>query len=176
MSDLHRRVYTLVLKGHLSLENLCFPRGAAGTQLDAIARSAMWREGMNYMHGTGHGVGSYLSVHEGPHQIRQEYRGTPMVEGMTVTDEPGLYLADRFGVRIENVLLVVPYITTEFGRFVRFEPLTLCPIDTTPIVVDMLSAEERSVLNAYHQMVYERLSPLLNEDEREWLRIKTEAI
>ena len=128
------------------------------------------------MHGTGHGVGSYLSVHEGPHQIRQEYRGTPMVEGLTVTDEPGLYLADRFGVRIENTLLVVTYITTEFGRFVRFEPLTLCPIDTTPIVVDMLSAEERSVLNAYHQMVYERLSQLLNEDEREWLRIKTEAI
>ncbi|WP_337635166.1 aminopeptidase P family protein [Prevotella sp.] len=176
VSDLHRRVYTLVLKGHLSLQNLCFPRGAAGTQLDAIARSAMWREGMNYMHGTGHGVGSYLSVHEGPHQIRQEYRGTPMVEHMTVTDEPGLYLADRFGVRIENTLLIVPYITTEFGRFVRFEPLTLCPIDTTPIIVDMLSAEERSVLNAYHQMVYERLSPLLNEDEREWLRIKTEAI
>ena len=173
VTDLHRRVYTLVLKGHLSLQNLCFPRGAAGTQLDAVARVAMWREGMNFMHGTGHGVGSYLSVHEGPHQIRQEYRPAPMLEGMTVTDEPGLYLAGKFGVRIENTLLTVPYLTTEFGRFLRFEPLTLCPIDTRPIVVDMLSAEELAVLNAYHQMVYERLSPMLDAEHRVWLAAKT---
>ena len=173
VTDLHRRVYTLVLKGHLSLQNLCFPRGAAGTQLDAVARVAMWREGMNFMHGTGHGVGSYLSVHEGPHQIRQEYRPAPMLEGMTVTDEPGLYLAGKFGVRIENTLLTVPYLTTEFGRFLRFEPLTLCPIDTRPIVVDMLSAEEIDVLNAYHQMVYERLSPMLDAEHRAWLAAKT---
>lgn len=176
VSDLHRRVYTLVLKGHLSLQNLCFPRGAAGTQLDAVARTAMWREGMNFMHGTGHGVGSYLSVHEGPHQIRQEYRPAPMLEGMTVTDEPGLYLAGKFGVRIENVLLTVPYMTTEFGSFLRFEPLTLCPIDTQPILVDMLTVEERRCLNAYHEMVYQRLAPLLDSDEREWLAGKTEAI
>ena len=173
VTDLHRRVYTLVLKGHLSLQNLCFPRGAAGTQLDAVARVAMWRDGMNFMHGTGHGVGSYLSVHEGPHQIRQEYRPAPMLEGMTVTDEPGLYLAGKFGVRIENMLLTVPYLTTEFGRFLRFEPLTLCPIDTRPIVVDMLSAEELAVLNAYHQMVYERLSPMLDAEHRAWLAAKT---
>ena len=173
VTDLHRRVYTLVLKGHLSLQNLCFPRGAAGTQLDAVARVAMWRDGMNFMHGTGHGVGSYLSVHEGPHQIRQEYRPAPMLEGMTVTDEPGLYLAGKFGVRIENTLLTVPYLTTEFGSFLRFEPLTLCPIDTRPIVVDMLSAEELAVLNAYHQMVYERLSPMLDAEHRAWLAAKT---
>ena len=173
VTDLHRRVYTLVLKGHLSLQNLCFPRGAAGTQLDAVARVAMWRDGMNFMHGTGHGVGSYLSVHEGPHQVRQEYRPAPMLEGMTVTDEPGLYLAGKFGVRIENTLLTVPYLTTEFGRFLRFEPLTLCPIDTRPIVVDMLSAEELAVLNAYHQMVYERLSPMLDAEHRAWLAAKT---
>ena len=173
VTDLHRRVYTLVLKGHLSLQNLCFPRGAAGTQLDAVARVAMWRDGMNFMHGTGHGVGSYLSVHEGPHQIRQEYRPAPMLEGMTVTDEPGLYLAGKFGVRIENTLLTVPYLTTEFGRFLRFEPLTLCPIDTRPIVVDMLSAEELAVLNAYHQMVYEQLSPMLDAEHRTWLAAKT---
>ena len=176
VSDLHRRVYTLVLKGHLSLQNLCFPRGAAGTQLDAVARVAMWRDGMNFMHGTGHGVGSYLSVHEGPHQIRQEYRPAPMLEGMTVTDEPGLYLAGKFGVRIENTLLTVPYLTTEFGRFLRFEPLTLCPIDTRPIVVDMLSAEELAVLNAYHQMVYERLSPMLDAEHRAWLEAKTRKL
>ncbi len=176
VTDLHRRVYTLVLKGHLSLQNLCFPRGAAGTQLDAVARVAMWRDGMNFMHGTGHGVGSYLSVHEGPHQIRQEYRPAPMLEGMTVTDEPGLYLAGKFGVRIENTLLTVPYLTTEFGRFLRFEPLTLCPIDTRPIVVDMLSAEELAVLNAYHQMVYERLSPMLDAEHRAWLAAKTRKL
>ena len=176
VTDLHRRVYTLVLKGHLSLQNLCFPRGAAGTQLDAVARVAMWRDGMNFMHGTGHGVGSYLSVHEGPHQIRQEYRPAPMLEGMTVTDEPGLYLAGKFGVRIENTLLTVPYLTTEFGRFLRFEPLTLCPIDTRPIVVDMLSAEELAVLNAYHQMVYERLSPMLDAEHRAWSAAKTRKL
>lgn len=176
VTDLHRRVYTLVLKGHLSLQNLCFPRGAAGTQLDAVARVAMWRDGMNFMHGTGHGVGSYLSVHEGPHQIRQEYRPAPMFEGMTVTDEPGLYLAGKFGVRIENTLLTVPYLTTEFGKFLRFEPLTLCPIDARPIVVDMLSAEELAVLNAYHQMVYERLSPMLDAEHRAWLAAKTRKL
>lgn len=176
VTDLHRRVYTLVLKGHLSLQNLCFPRGAAGTQLDAVARVAMWREGMNFMHGTGHGVGSYLSVHEGPHQIRQEYRPAPMLEGMTVTDEPGLYLAGKFGVRIENTLLTVPYMTTEFGKFLRFEPLTLCPIDTRPIVVDMLSAEELGLLNAYHKMVYERLSPMLDEEHKAWLADKTRSL
>lgn len=176
VTDLHRRVYTLVLKGHLSLQNLCFPRGAAGTQLDAVARVAMWREGMNFMHGTGHGVGSYLSVHEGPHQIRQEYRPAPMLEGMTVTDEPGLYLADKFGVRIENTLLTVPYMTTEFGKFLRFEPLTLCPIDTRPIVVDMLSTEELGLLNAYHKMVYERLSPMLDEEHKAWLADKTRSL
>lgn len=176
VTDLHRRVYTLVLKGHLSLQNLCFPRGAAGTQLDAVARVAMWREGMNFMHGTGHGVGSYLSVHEGPHQIRQEYRPAPMLEGMTVTDEPGLYLAGKFGVRIENTLLTVPYMTTEFGKFLRFEPLTLCPIDTRPIVVDMLSTEELGILNAYHKMVYERLSPMLDEEHKAWLADKTRSL
>lgn len=176
VTDLHRRVYTLVLKGHLSLQNLCFPRGAAGTQLDAVARVAMWRECMNFMHGTGHGVGSYLSVHEGPHQIRQEYRPAPMLEGMTVTDEPGLYLAGKFGVRIENTLLTVPYMTTEFGKFLRFEPLTLCPIDTRPIVVDMLSTEELGLLNAYHKMVYERLSPMLDEEHKAWLADKTRSL
>ena len=176
VSDEQRRVYTLVLKGHLSLQNLSFPRGASGTQLDAVARTAMWREGMNFMHGTGHGVGSCLSVHEGPHQIRQEYRPAPMLEGMTVTDEPGLYLEGRFGVRIENTLLTVPYITTEFGRFLRFEPLTLCPIDTAPIIKSMLTAEETACLNAYHEMVYERLAPHLDEEHRMWLRGKTEGI
>lgn len=164
-----RRVYTLVLKGHLQLQNMKFPYGASGTQLDAAARMAMWREGMNFLHGTGHGVGSYLNVHEGPHQIRMEWRPAPLVPGMTVTDEPGLYLSGRFGVRTENMLMVKDYMETEFGRFLEFEPLTLCPIDKTPIIASMLTDEERAWFDDYHRRVYEKLSPYLQPDERRWL-------
>lgn len=176
VSDEQRRVYTLVLKGHIQLQMLRFPQGASGTQLDAIARRDLWAEGLNYLHGTGHGVGSYLNVHEGPHQIRMEYRPAPILPGMTVTDEPGVYLAGRFGVRIENTLLAVPYRETEFGRFLRFETLTLCPIDTEPIVRDMLTDEERRWLNDYHAMVRERLTPCLDAADAEWLRRATEAL
>ena len=176
LTDEQCRVYTLVLKGHLQLQNLKFPANASGTQLDAVARAAMWRHGMNYLHGTGHGVGAYLNVHEGPHQIRMEYKPAPLKAGMTVTDEPGIYLEGRFGVRIENTLLVRPYMQTEFGEFLQFEPLTLCPIDTRPIVIDMLTAEERQWLNDYHQLVYDRLSPHLDAKEQAWLREATQAI
>lgn len=176
LTDEERRVYTLVLKGHIQLELCKFPCGASGTQLDILARSAMWREGMNYMHGTGHGVGSYLNVHEGPHQIRMEYVPAPLKAGMTVTDEPGLYLAGRFGVRIENTLLITPYKETEFGQFLQFESLTLCPIDTAPIVREMMLAEEVAWLNDYHQQVRDTLSPHLDESERAWLRKATEAL
>lgn len=169
VTEEQKLVYTLVLKGHIQLELCKFPRGASGTQLDALARKDMWRYGLNYMHGTGHGVGSYLNVHEGPHQIRMEYKPAPLVEGMTVTDEPGLYLAGRFGVRIENTLLIVPYKNTEFGSFLGFEPLTLCPIDLAPVKKDMLLPEEKEWLNAYHRTVYDRLSPLLEGEDREWL-------
>ncbi len=169
VTEEQKTVYTLVLKGHIQLELCKFPRGASGTQLDALARKDMWRYGLNYMHGTGHGVGSYLNVHEGPHQIRMEYKPAPLVEGMTVTDEPGLYLAGRFGVRIENTLLIVPYKNTEFGSFLGFEPLTLCPIDLAPVKKDMLLPEEKEWLNAYHRTVYDRLSPLLEGEDREWL-------
>lgn len=176
LTDEERRVYTLVLKGHIQLELCKFPRGASGTQLDILARSAMWREGMNYMHGTGHGVGSYLNVHEGPHQIRMEYVPAPLKAGMTVTDEPGLYLAGRFGARIENTLLITPYKETEFGQFLQFKSLTLCPIDTAPIVREMMLAEEVAWLNDYHQQVRDTLSPHLDEGEREWLHEATEAL
>ena len=169
VSDEQRLVYTLVLKGHIQLELLKFPSGASGTQLDALARKDMWRYGFNYLHGTGHGVGSYLSVHEGPHQIRMEYKPAPLVEGMTVTDEPGIYLPSLFGVRTENTLLIAPYKETQFGRFLQFEPLTLCPIDTGPIIRDMLTAEETAWLNAYHNTVLDRLSPLVDAEERAWL-------
>ncbi len=170
LTDEQRRVYTLVLKAHVQLEMCKFPRGASGTQIDAVAREPLWREGLNYLHGTGHGVGSYLNVHEGPHQIRMEYKPAPIVEGMTVTDEPGIYLASRFGVRTENTLLAVPYMETEHGRFLQFEPLTLCPIDTAPIIRSMLTAEETAWLNAYHATVYDRLAPLLDGEDRTWLQ------
>ncbi len=172
-----RHIYTLVLKGHIQLEMCKFPNGASGTQLDILAREAMWREGINYMHGTGHGVGSFLNVHEGPHQIRMEWKPTPLVAGMTVTDEPGLYLAGRFGVRTENTLLITDYKTTEFGRFLQFEPLTLCPIDTEPIDMSMLTSEERAWLNDYHRTVYAKLSPLLDDEaDRQWLADATKEI
>lgn len=176
LSEEQRRVYTLVLKGHIQLELCKFPAGASGTQLDALARQAMWREGMNFMHGTGHGVGSYLNVHEGPHQIRMEYKPAPLRAGMTVTDEPGLYLEGKFGVRIENTLLITPYLKTAFGEFLQFEPLTLAPIDTTPIIIEMLLPEERNWLNAYHEHVFQRLSPYLSDKENDWLREATQAI
>lgn len=176
VTEEERWVYTLVLKGHIRLQMLKFPRGASGTQLDAVARCALWAEGMNFMHGTGHGVGSYLCVHEGPHQIRMEWKPAPIVEGMTVTDEPGMYLAGRFGVRIENMLLAVPYRETEFGSFLQFETLTLCPIDTSPVMTELLSADERAWLNAYHKTVYDKLSPHLSADECAWLKDATAEI
>ena len=170
VTDEMKRIYTLVLKGHIQIELCKFPSGASGTQIDVLARQALWREGLNYLHGTGHGVGSYLNVHEGPHQIRMEWKPAPLVEGMTVTDEPGIYLAGKFGVRIENTLLVVPYMETEFGKFLQFESLTLCPIDKTPVIIEMLTPEEIGWLNEYHQTVFNKLSPFLDAGETVWLR------
>lgn len=170
LSDEEKRAYTLVLKGHIQIELCKFPSGASGTQIDILARKDMWREGLNYLHGTGHGVGTYLNVHEGPHQFRMEWKPAPLVAGMTITDEPGIYLEGKFGVRIENTLLITPYKETAFGKFLQFESLTLCPIDKTPIVRDMLLPEEIDWLNAYHQHVFDTLSPHLNADETVWLR------
>lgn len=176
VSEEMKHIYTLVLKAHIQLELVKFPDGASGTQLDAVGRECMWREGYNFLHGTGHGVGSYLCVHEGPHQIRMEWMPTPLRAGMTLTDEPGLYLAGKFGVRIENTVLISDYMSTDFGKFLQIEPLTLCPIDTTPIDVDMLLPEEIDWLNAYHHSVYEKLSPFLDEEEKIWLENATKPI
>lgn len=176
LTDEQRQVYTLVLKGHIQLDLCRFPSGACGSQIDTIAREPMWREGYNYLHGTGHGVGSYLNVHEGPHQIRMEWRPAPLQAGMTVTNEPGLYLEGKFGVRIENTLLIVPAETTDFGDFLKFETLTLAPIDTTPIVLDLLTEEERLWINNYHRRVFESLSPYLAGHERKWLEEATRSI
>lgn len=171
-----KHIYTLVLKAHIQLELVKFPDGASGTQLDAVGRECMWREGLNFLHGTGHGVGAYLNVHEGPHQIRMEWMPAPLRAGMTLTDEPGLYLAGKFGVRTENTVLITDYKKTEFGKFLQIEPLTLCPIDTTPIDTNIMLPEEIDWLNQYHQKVYEKLAPYLSETEKKWLRNATKAI
>ena len=170
LTEEEKLIYTLVLKGHIQIELCKFPSGASGTQIDILARKDMWREGLNYLHGTGHGVGTYLNVHEGPHQFRMEWKPAPLVAGMTITDEPGIYLPDRCGARTENTLLIVPYKETEFGRFLQFESLTLCPIDKAPIVREMMLPEEIQWLNDYHQRVFDILSPHLSEMESEWLR------
>ena len=176
LTEEQRCAYTLVLKGHIQVELCKFATGTRGTQIDILARQPLWREGLHFLHGTGHGVGSYLNAHEGPHQIRMEWKPAPLVAGMTVTDEPGVYLEGKFGVRIENTLLVTPYRETEFGRFLQFEPLTLCPIDTTPIVKDLLLQEEVDWLNHYHELVFSQLSPHLEADEKEWLRQQTQPL
>lgn len=170
LTDDERRDYTLVLKGHLRLAMAVFPTGTTGTQLDVLARYAMWQEHKNYGHGTGHGVGSYLNVHEGPHQFRMNWMPAPLRAGMTVTVEPGIYVADSHGCRTENTMLIVEDGDSPYGHWLRMEPLTLCPIDTTPIIPEMLLPDEIQYLNSYHARVREALLPLLtDEHDREWL-------
>lgn len=168
-----KKDYTLVLKGFIQLAMAEFPQGTCGTQLDVLARLAMWKEGINYGHGTGHGVGHFLNVHEGPHQIRMNNVPTPLQPGMTVTNEPGIYRAGKYGIRTENTMLTVPSRKTDFGEFYKFEQLTLCPINTETILWDMLSSEEISWLNEYHETVYSKLSPFLSDEEKQWLRNAT---
>ena len=176
LTEEEKKDYTLVLKGHLQLQNAQFPAGTCGTQLDVLARIAMWRAGINYLHGTGHGVGQFLSVHEGPHQVRMNHMPTLLEPGMTLTDEPGIYKAGRHGIRIENTLVIVPAQESEFGTFYKFEPLTLCPIDKEAILVEMLNDEELNWFNEYHQMVHNRLKAFLNEQEQAWLEEATSPL
>lgn len=180
LTDEERLVYTLVLKGHIGLSSTHFPTGTKGIQLDLAARSAMWKYGYDFGHGTGHGVGSRLCVHEGPQQIRKNLRACTEVdfrEGMTITDEPGIYVEGKFGVRIENTLLTVADKTTPFGTFLKFEPLTLCPIGLEPVIMDLLTEDEKEWIDNYHATVRERLLPLLDDEaDREFLIRKTEKI
>ena len=177
LTEEERKAYTLVLKGHIALARARFPERTQGLVLDFAARYAMWQEGMDFGHGTGHGVGCHLCVHEGPQQIRKNTNAAstaPFVAGMTITDEPGIYISGKFGVRLENVLLTREAMKTDFGRFLEFETLTLCPFDTTPIIVEMLDENERNWLNRYHESVREQLLPLLsNEKDRAWLERAT---
>lgn len=180
LTEEERRVYTLVLKGHINLARARFPVGTTGLELDLAARYGMWQRGYDFGHGTGHGVGTYLGVHEGPHQIRKNCRActlVPFADGMTVTDEPGIYVSGRFGVRIENVLLAHEDGATDFGKFLAFETLTLCPIDLRPVEKELLTDEEIAWLNAYHDRVRAALLPLLaNSADKAWLETATRHI
>lgn len=168
--------YTMVLKGHIQLAMAKFPVNTRGSQLDILARKAMWDEGVNYGHGTGHGIGHFLNVHEGPQSIRMDENPVTLVPGMIISNEPGLYRTGKYGIRIENLIHVVPAEKTEFGQFLQFETLTLCYIDTKLIDVEMLTEKERKWLNDYHKRVYETLSVFISEKERKWLHKKTEEI
>ncbi|SHF18910.1 aminopeptidase P family protein [Dysgonomonas macrotermitis] len=176
ISEQMKKDYTMVLKGHINLATAIFPQGTRGSQLDILARKTLWDNGLNYLHGTGHGIGHFLNVHEGPQNIRMNENPTTLQPGMVTSNEPGLYRANQYGIRIENLILAKEECVTEFGAFYSFETLTLCPIDTAPIIKEMLTNKEISWFNNYHQFVFDRLSPSLTEEEKAWLKEKTKAI
>ena len=161
------------MKGHIALGTAIFPEGTCGMQLDALARQFLWKEGLSYLHGTGHGVGHFLNVHEGPQSIRLNYMPAPLTPGMLTSNEPGLYRTGVHGIRCENLVLTVPAFTTEFGNFYRFETMTLFPFDRALFDTAIMTAEEIAWVNGYHAMVFDRLSPLLDGDQTAWLREKT---
>ncbi|MBR6433488.1 MAG: M24 family metallopeptidase, partial [Bacteroides sp.] len=162
--------YTLILKGHINLGMAVFPEGTRGAQLDVLARMPMWQHRMNFLHGTGHGVGHFLNVHEGPQSIRMNENPVVLQAGMLTSNEPGVYKAGSHGVRIENLVLTVPAGEGMYGNYLRFETITLCPICKKGIRTEMLTSEEIDWLNAYHRKVYDRLSPSLNAEEQKWLK------
>ena len=169
--------YTLVLKGHIALATAIFPEGTRGSQLDILARKSLWENGLTYWHGTGHGIGHFLNVHEGPQNIRLEENPTKLQPGMVTSNEPGLYRANQYGIRIENLIVTQEYKNTEaFGSFHNFETITLCPIDTKPIAKKLLTKKEIKWLNNYHKMVYRKLKSHLNKEEKAWLKSKTKSI
>lgn len=168
--------FTLVMKGHIALSNAIFPAGTTGHQLDVLARQFLWREGKAYYHGTGHGVGFFINCHEGPQNIRLNANPTPLEPGMLQSDEPGLYLADRYGIRCENLILCVPDTVTEFGQFLKFEPLTLFPFDLRLFQTEIMTADEIQWVNDYHARVREALTPLLSPEEAAWLADKTREL
>ena len=168
--------YTLILKGHIALAMAVFPEGTRGAQLDVLARMPIWKERMNYLHGTGHGVGHFLNVHEGPQSIRMNENPIALQPGMVTSNEPGVYKAGSHGIRTENLVLTVPAGEGMFGKYLKFETLTLCPICRKGIIKELLTAEEIGWLNDYHRTVYEKLSPDLNNDEKEWLKEACKAV
>lgn len=175
-TDQEKHDFTLVLKGHIALSRAIFPKGTRGGQLDVLARQFLWNEGKAYYHGTGHGVGFFINCHEGPQSIRLNDVPTPLEPGMITSNEPGLYLEGKYGIRTENLIVTRQYETTEFGDFYNFETLTLFPYDTTLIERGIMTQEEIDWVNEYHAKVYSELSPLLNAEEQEWLKSKTQKI
>ncbi|HHV39341.1 MAG TPA: aminopeptidase P family protein [Tepidimicrobium sp.] len=176
ITEEEKRDYTLTLKGHINLINARFLYGATGTHLDILARYPLWQEGLDYKSGTGHGIGFLLNVHEGPHRISPVLNDVKLEKGMIVTIEPGVYKEGKHGIRIENVVVVDEDIETESGKFMRFETISYCPIDLDGIDVELLTKEERVWLNVYHQEVYDKLSPYLNDNEKKWLDERTRSI
>lgn len=172
-SQLEKEDYTLVLKGHIALSKAVFPKGTAGCQLDVLAREPLWNAMRDFGHGTGHGVGFYLNVHEGPQDIRQNFNRQALLPGMITSDEPGIYREGKFGVRHENLILCVDAGVNDFGHWLRFEPLTLCHFDTSILVKDLLDRSEIDWLNAYNERVFRTLSPRLTPEVASWLRQKT---
>ena len=175
-TQLEREDYTLVLKGHIDLAMALFPEGTPGCRIDALAREPLWRRRRNFGHGTGHGVGWFLGVHEGPQDVRQNLNPVPLQPGMIISDEPGIYREGMHGVRHENLLLCVPMGENEFGRWLGFEPLTLCHFDTSALLPELLDRDELEWLDAYHQNVYETLSPYLDDELARWLQHKCRKI
>jgi Xaa-Pro aminopeptidase len=176
VSEQAKTDYTLVLKGHIGLAMARFPEGTKGVHLDAFARQALWNHGLNYGHGTGHGIGCYLNVHEGPQSIRPQDNGIEMRAGMITSNEPGLYRQGEYGIRIENLILTVASGETEYGKFMKFETLTLCPIDLKPVVKELLTKDETNWINGYHQTVFEKLNPHLDQDLKDFLKEITQPI
>lgn len=175
-TDEQRLCFTLVMQGHIAIATSIYPEGTRGAQLDALARMPLWKHGMSYLHGTGHGVGHFLNVHEGPQSIRLNDTHAPLTPGMITSNEPGVYLSDRFGIRCENLVLTVPDITTEFGNFYKFETLTLFPFDLKLFNTSIMSDEEIQWVNDYHTTVRQRLLPLLQAAEQQWLIEKTKPL
>jgi len=176
LTEQQRRDFTLVLKGFIALSSVKYLYGATGANLDVLARQPIWQYGLDYKCGTGHGVGFFLNVHEGPQSIRNDSNDVVLEKGMVITNEPGIYLEGKYGIRTENMMLVVEDEKTEFGQFMKFEAISYCPIDLAGIHSDMLTESEKQWLNNYHQEVYSKLSPYLNEEEKAWLKEETKAI
>lgn len=174
--ELYKNDYTSLLKGVIALSTAVFPVGTRGAQLDVLARQYIWKRNINYLHGTGHGVGHFLNVHEGPHSVRMNENPVILEAGMTLTNEPAIYRTDQYGVRVENVMLVRKENTSEFGSYLCFEVLTLFPLDQNSMDVSLLSPDEKAWVNAYHEKVYSVLSPKLSKEEAEWLETKTKFI
>lgn len=168
--------FTLVMKGHIAIATAIFPEGTTGHQLDAMARQYLWEEGKAYFHGTGHGVGFFINCHEGPQNIRLNINPTPLEVGMITSNEPGIYYEGRYGIRCENLIVTVPAMETEFGRFFKFETVTLFPFDLRLFETEIMTDKEIKWINDYHEMVRQRLSPYLNEEEKEWLIRNTQPL